>query len=246
MGGSSHVFIICSPRARVGKTLAARLIAEYYAAYSRPIIAYDLEPFEPALAEFLPSLATRASLSDTRGQMALFDQLIMDDDRVKVLDLGQLALEKFFSVAFDIDFAGEARRRGISAVVMYVADQTTVAQRTYSALRDRFPEFDFVPIYNDSIARGSELRRHYPALGSGLSPLQIPLLSANVRAAIDRRPFSLADARHLPPMHLPQLQRDELQAFVKRMFRELRELDVALLMKNIKSTLTYRLSDTGT
>ena len=39
MSGSSHIFIICSPRARVGKTLAARLVAEFYAASARPVVA---------------------------------------------------------------------------------------------------------------------------------------------------------------------------------------------------------------
>src|SRR3954453_2591824 len=76
MSGSRHIFIVCSPRANVGKTLVARLIAEFYDASARPVSAFDLEPFEPALAEFLPALATRQSLTDTRSQTALFDRWI--------------------------------------------------------------------------------------------------------------------------------------------------------------------------
>jgi hypothetical protein len=245
MSGSTHVFIVCSPRARVGKTLAARLITEFYHASARPVAAFDLEPFEPMLAEFLPKLARHMSLNDTRGQMALFDQLVLDDDTAKVIDLGHLALEKFFSVAFDIGFAAEARRRGISALLMYVADQTTTAQNTYSALREKFPDFGFVPVHNDAIARGYELRKHFPALASGVAPLHIPQLSSGLRSVLDRRPFSFAEAQRMPPAQLTQVQRDELEGFIKRTFRELREMELALLMKNLKTSLTDRLRDTG-
>src|SRR4051812_45448085 len=138
MSGSTHIFIVCSPRANVGKTLVARLIAEFYDASARPVSAFDLEPFEPALAEFLPALATRQSLNDTRSQMALFDRLILDDDAAKVIDLGHLALEKFFTIAADIDFARETRRRGIAAVVTFVADQAAITRQTYAALRQKF------------------------------------------------------------------------------------------------------------
>jgi hypothetical protein len=236
MSGSTHVFIVCSPRARVGKTLVARLIAEFYLASDRPVSAFDLEPFEPALVEFLPAIASRVSLADTRGQMALFDRLILDDDKAKVIDLGHLALEKFFSVAFDIGFAAEARKKGISALVMYVADQTTTALSTFNALRDKFPDFGFVPVLNDAIARGPELRRQFPASAGGVAPLHIPQLSASLRTVIDRRAFSFAEARRKPPQLAPAL-RDELEGFVKRLFRELREIELALLMKNLNSTL---------
>ena len=238
MSGSTHVFIVCSPRAGVGKTLVARLIAEFYRASERSVVAFDLEPFEPALVEFLPELTTRVSLSETRGQMALFDQLIVNDGQTKVIDLGHLALESFFALAADLGFLAEAGKKGITALVTYVADETTIARNTYLALRDRFPDLGFVPVHNDAVARGLELRRHFPALASGLPPLHIPQLSAGLRAVIDKRPFSFIQAQHFPPDRLTPDQRDEMESLMKRVFRALRETEIGLLMKNLNSKLT--------
>jgi hypothetical protein len=238
MSSSTHVFIVCSPRPRVGKTLVARLIADFYQVNKRPVAAFDLDPFDPVLVEFLPGITTRVSLSDIRGEMALFDKLIVDDGIAKVIDLGQLAFEKFFTVAFDIDFAAEARRRGIAALVTYVADQTTVGLNTYSILRDKLPDFGYVPVHNDAIARGMDFRRQFPALSGGLAPLHVPLMSSSLRTIVDQRPFSFAQAHE---KRLPQLahhgMQDELDAFMKRIFRELREAELTLLMQNLKTTL---------
>jgi hypothetical protein len=233
----THVFIVCSPRGRVGKTLVARLVAEFYHANKRPVAAFDLEPFEPRLIEFLPEMTTRVSLADIRGEMALFDRLILDDGVAKVIDLGQLAFEKFFTVAHDIDFAAEARKRGISALVTYVADQTTIGLNTYLILRDKFPEFSFLPVHNDAIARGMDFRRQFPALSGGLAPLHIPLLSASLRTTVDQHGFLFNEMRHLPPRDMHRSVRDELESFVKRVFRELRECELTLLMRNLNTSL---------
>jgi len=234
MSGSTHVFIVCSPRPRVGKTLVARLIAEFYRVSERPVAGFDLEPFEPAFVEFLPGLVQRISLNDTRGQMALFDRLVMDDDTAKVIDLGHLALEKFFTVASQIGLGHEVRRRGISAMVAYVADQANATLNTYSVLRARFPELGFVPVYNDGIARGIELRRHFPASAGGVAPLGIPQLSPSLRSYVDSRPFSFVDRRRMLPT---DGMREELDGFTKRVFRQLREMELTLLMSNLKSSL---------
>ncbi len=241
MSGSTHVFIVSSPRPRAGKTLVARLITEFHHASARPVAAFDLEPFEPGLVQFLPALATRVSLSDTRGEMALFDRLVLDDGHVKVVDLSHLVLEKFFTVAFDIGFAAEAQRRGISAVVMYVADQTAIALGTYRILREKLPTLAFAPIYNDGIARGPDLRRQFTASAGSVAPLHIPQLSSPLRAVIDRPPFSFEETRRRPPMQLAPNLRDELESFVKRVFRELREAELALLMNNLKVTLAEQI-----
>ena len=61
------------------------------------------------------------------------------------------------------------------------------------------------------------------------------------RSVIDQRPFSLADSRWLAPTKLADNQREELANFVKRVFRDLREAELSLLMQNLKSSLTAEL-----
>ena len=80
MARRTPVFIACSPRPRVGKTLLARLLTEFYRAEGRPVAAFDVNPNEFMLVDYLPRYTAVASIGDTLGQMALFDELITPDE----------------------------------------------------------------------------------------------------------------------------------------------------------------------
>ena len=82
------VFIVTSSRPRVGKTLVARALTEYFCGQSRPVAAFDVNPGEFKLIDHLPAYTAAASIGDTRGEMALFDQLVAEDEVPKVVDLG--------------------------------------------------------------------------------------------------------------------------------------------------------------
>ena len=98
MPRSKSIYIVCSPRQRVGKTLIARVLTEFILADGRSAVAFDLNPNNAALYSFLPRYAALADLSTTRGQMALFDELISEDEVTKVIDLGDECFEKFFTL----------------------------------------------------------------------------------------------------------------------------------------------------
>ncbi len=105
------IYIVCSPRQRVGKTLVARALTEFILADGRAAIAFDLNPNNTALYGFLPRNTARADLDTTRGQMALFDELIAEDEVVKVIDLGDQVFDKFFTLLRQL----VARRGGEAA-----------------------------------------------------------------------------------------------------------------------------------
>ena len=75
------LYIVDSPRPRVGKTLLARLLIEFFYASDRALIGYDLNPREPALAGRFPHLVWPVDITETLGQMELFDRLIADNSR---------------------------------------------------------------------------------------------------------------------------------------------------------------------
>ena len=89
---------------------------------SRPVAAFDVNPDEFTLVDHLPAYTAAASLDDTRGEMALFDQLVAEDQVPKVVDLGHALFDRFFTVMQEIDFAAEARRRAVAPMVLFVAD----------------------------------------------------------------------------------------------------------------------------
>ena len=88
MSFRSSITIIASPRPRVGKTLLARLLADFHRHEGRAVATFDLNAGDKTLEHFLPEQTTTASIRDINGQIALFDRLVADENTTKVVDLG--------------------------------------------------------------------------------------------------------------------------------------------------------------
>ncbi len=185
------VFIVTSSRPRVGKTLVARALTEYFCAQSRPVQAFDVNPDEFKLIDHLPAYTAAASINDTRGEMALFDQLVLGDEVPKVVDLGHLLFDRFFAVMQQIDFAAEARRRAVAPMVLFLADPDERARQGYAMLWDRFPESAAGAGVQRARARRSRaVAPTFPPTRLGGEPIDIPALTPVVRSVVDRRNFS--------------------------------------------------------
>ena len=126
------LYIVASPHQRVGKTLIARLLIDFFHTSGRAVEGYDLHPREPALAERFPHLVWPIDVGCTRGQMQLFDRLLEDDSTTKVIDLGCDFFDQFFAVMQEISFVTEARQRSIEPIVLFVTDPETATIRTYA------------------------------------------------------------------------------------------------------------------
>ena len=102
MPQQAPLYIVASPRPRVGKTLIARLLIEFFRSSGRALVGYDLDPREPTFAGYFPDLVATMNIADTPGQMALFDRLIAGGPRTTVIDLGYGLFEQFFDVMTEI------------------------------------------------------------------------------------------------------------------------------------------------
>jgi hypothetical protein len=228
------VFIVTSSRPRVGKTLIARALTEYFCAQSRPVAAFDVNPDELTLIEYLPAYTAAASLSDTRGEMGLFDQLVLDDEVPKVVDLGYQPFDRFFAVMQQIDFDAEARRRAIAPMVLFIADPDKRARQGYTMLVDRFPELPLVPLFNEYVPQLSRYRANFPPTRRGGEPIVIPALTPVVRSVVDRPNFSFVS--------FVQNSTDttsELYQWISRVFISFRELEVRLLLGGMTPQLKH-------
>src|ERR1700734_2426785 len=148
------VYIVCSPRPLVGKTLVARLLSEFLLLKSGEVAAFDVNLKEPSLLEYLPDITETAEVDNTFGKMALMDRVIVDDGVSKVIDLGFHAFDEFFKMSEEIGFMKEAARRGVAPVILFVADTDRVSARSYPMLRQQIPATSLVTIDNEYIVRG--------------------------------------------------------------------------------------------
>jgi hypothetical protein len=233
MPRATPILIVTSSRPRVGKTLIARVLVEYFRAQRQPVAAFDVNPDEFALVDYLPGYTAAASLSDVRGEMALFDQLVADDNVPKVVDVGHVMFERFFALMQQIDFLAEAQRRALAPMVLFVADPDDRAKQGYAALSARFPGLALVPVLNEAVPVVARYRESFPPTrGGGGQSILLPALSDVLRSIIDRRTFSFIEyiAKTTDPTA-------ELYEWTRRVFIVMRELELRLLVQERRPPL---------
>ncbi|MBB5046681.1 hypothetical protein HNR60_001429 [Rhodopseudomonas rhenobacensis] len=179
------VYIICSPRPFVGKTLIARLLTEFLALQRGDVAAFDVNLKEPSLLDYLPRLTETANVDDTFGKMALMDRLIMEDGVAKVVDLGFHAFDEFFKMSEEIGYLKEAARRQVSPQILFVADTDRGSLRGYDMLQAQIPPRALVTVANDYALRGE-----LPEVYARGRVLPIDALPTFLKTYIDRLNFS--------------------------------------------------------
>jgi hypothetical protein len=232
MSARTPVYVICSPFDRVGKTLVARLLAEFFTADDRYVEAFDLNADAPSLIDYLPGCTAAATIDDTPGQMALFDRLVTGDGAAKIVDLGHAVFERFFTVLAQVDFVSEAARRNVQIIVMFVASPEPASIKAYATLQRWLPGLTLVPIHNEALVRGPQ-RGRFPTGGAGL-PLRLPLLAPTLARVVGAPEFSFAEFRagKIPAEARPY--RFELESWLRRAWVEFRELELRLLLASLR------------
>jgi hypothetical protein len=215
------VFIICSPRPLVGKTLIARLLCEFLLLKDGKVQAFDVNLKEPSLLDFLPDITETAEIDDTFGKMALMDRLIIHDGTPKVIDLGFHAFDEFFQMTEEIGFMKEAVRRNIAPVILFVADTDRVSARSYPTLERQIPPTALVTVDNEYVVRG-ELP---PAFARG-KILHIAALPNFLRTYVDRLSFSFSDY-----LRQEKDSSTELHQWIRRNYLSFRELELSLILQ---------------
>jgi hypothetical protein len=215
------VYIICSPRPLVGKTLVARLLCEFLLLKHGTVAAFDINLKEPSLLEYLPGITETAEIDDTFGKMALMDRLIINDGTAKVIDLGFHAFDEFFKMTEEIGFLKEAARRGIAPIILFVADTDRASARSYPVLQQQIPANALVTVDNEYVVRGE-----LPAAMSHGRVIHIAALPVFLKTYISRVGFSFTDY-----LRNEKDSSTELHQWVRKNYFSFRELELSLILQ---------------
>jgi hypothetical protein len=218
---NTPVYIICSPRPLVGKTLIARLLSEFLLLKHGAVAAFDINLKEPSLLEYLPGITETAEVDDTFGKMALMDRLIVNDGIAKVIDLGFHAFDEFFKMSEEIGFMKEAARRGVSPVILFVADTDRASARSYAMLQQQIPATAMVTIDNEYVLRGE-----LPSAFANGRILRIAALPVFLKTYIDRLTFSFTDY-----LRSETDSSTELHQWIRKNYFSFRELELNLILQ---------------
>jgi hypothetical protein len=212
------VYIICSPRPQVGKTLLARLLSEFLLLKNGTVVSFDINLKEPSLLEYLPRITETADVMDTYGKMQLMDRLIVNDGIAKVVDLGFHAFDEFFKMVEEIGFIKEAARRGVAPVILFLADTDRNSARGHETLRTQIPSSALVTVDNEYVVRGE-----LPEAMAGGRLLPITALPPFLKTYIDRLSFSFTDY-----VRQEKDSSTELHQWIRRNYLSLRDLELKL------------------
>jgi hypothetical protein len=215
------VYIICSPRPLVGKTLTARLLSEFLLLKNGAVISFDINLKEPSLLEYLPKTTETADVDNTFGKMQLMDRLIVDDGVAKVIDLGFHAFDEFFKMSDEIGFLKEAARRRVAPVILFMADTDRLSARGHEVLRQQIPRANLVTVDNEWVVRGE-----LPEAMSHGRLLHIRALPSFLKTYIDRLTFSFTDY-----LRNEKDSSTELHQWVRRNYLSFRELELSLILQ---------------
>src|SRR6202035_2019848 len=218
---TTPVYIICSPRPLVGKTLIARLLSEFLLLKNGTVASFDINLKEPSLLEYLPRITETAEVDDTFGKMRLMDRLIVNDGIAKVIDLGFHAFDEFFKMSEEIGFMKEAARRGVAPVILFVADTDRVSARAFPMLQEQVPANCLVTVDNEHVVRG-ELP---PAMAEGRI-LRIAALPVFLKTYVDRLNFSFTGY-----LRSEKDSSTELHQWIRKNYFSFRELELKLILQ---------------
>ena len=230
---TTPLYVVCSPRRGVGKTLLSRLLIEFHDLDDRPVAAFDLAEEGPQLADFMPDRTTIADINDISGQMAFFDSLIPDSNAIKVIDLGHRIFRNFFIIVQKIGFFEEARRHGIEPLLLFMVDPDPKSAEAYSTLQRRFKNVPLLPVRNHAITKGMPYRDAFPNGGAVPVSPEIPVLGPSLKALVEQQSFSFAQFWRKALERFPARLDNELRPWMERVFFQFRQIDICLTREDI-------------
>src|SRR5262249_2052810 len=128
--------------------------------------------------------------------------------------------------------AGEAQRRSIKPIVLFVAVPDEPSAGAYAILHEQFPSFGFVPVENDYVTQGEDVSGAFACGLAGVASLRLPELSPELQDFVAQRPCSFAELHQDAEQALAPELWNELDQWLRQCFRQLRDLDLALQMRD--------------
>jgi len=230
MKNRTLVFIVCSPTGRVGKTVAARLLGDYFLLSGRTFVGFDTDTHEPSFAARFPQEVVVSDLNTIQGQMALIDPLLVPDGVPKIVDLWHRSLEGFFTLLDHTGFIAEARRLAIEPVLLYLADGSPRSVETAGHLAARYPDLQVVLVNNEGTAPGLEEREEFDRYPTGRS-FKIAALDPVLRQTIEEPGFSLSRFMLMPPANMSIVVRAGLREWLWRVFSQFKSFELRMTLE---------------
>jgi hypothetical protein len=228
-GVSASFHLVCSDAPRNGKTLYARLLADYLVLCERVPLIFDAALGEGGIFRYFLLRTRQVDLSAASGQMAVFDRALERPLKDCVVDLPAHRLRETARVMRDIDFAAAARERGLGVVVHFLADRALGSLIAGRGVRSEIDPNRLIIVRNEAIVPKfiePVARRRYDELARE-GEVIIPALDPRIMTAVEEEAFSFSGFAQEIGRKVPYFTREEITPFLARVYRQFDELALA-------------------
>jgi hypothetical protein len=230
MKNRTFIYIIFSPRGRVGKTMTARLLADYFLLTGRSFVGFDTDPRESEFAWRFPDQAIVADLSTVRGCMTLIDPLLVNDDVPKVVDLWHRSTDDFFNLLEDTQFLAEARRVSVQPIMFFLTDPSERTAMIAASLAKLYPDITMIGVNNEGAAPLGETALDLLASYPTSRTFKIDALDPTLRQAIEPQSFSLSRFMSAPPADMSIVVRSGLKAWLGPILSQYGSFELSMIL----------------
>ncbi len=238
MSMNGRLLIVCSDRARNGKTLLARLLADWLLLHESSVFLVDLDAPAFPLAVRYPDTSLAVDFSATIGRVATFDAIMAQTTINCVVDVPARYFDAFIDELDRLDLFAETAKAGMETIVHYVVDRERDSlehARALHAVADR-DGARFVPVRNAAIGDALKDERstglYVDLMKEG--EVFLPKFSEEALSWMETANFSFVDflqGRLRTPSSLLDF---ELQDAVNGVFEQFERLRLRLDMAGLK------------
>ena len=194
MTRKAGLHIICSDRARNGKTLLARLLADWLVLTGEAPLAVDHDLPASPFAGRTAAAARRVDFTRTPERVALFDAVIAAPGRAVVVDVPAPLLDRWIEEATTVGFLEAAAEQGPVPQFLHVIDRDRASLDAARRLAARVAPAMVWPVRNRAIGdclEEADAAAVYLDLGRG-GEIVLPALSADALAFVETPGFTFA------------------------------------------------------
>ena len=220
----SKIHFIGGEKGGIGKSVLARLLAQYHIDRKLPFTAFDSDRSHGALLRFYSDFSHAVDLSDFSSADQIMEAALQEDRDI-LIDLAAQTALPLHNWIVQNDLLTLAEEEGITVTFWHVLDDGADGISLLDALFARYGDAaDYVVVKN--LGRGKDFSAyeasttHARAISLGALSLSMPELNASTMRKIDHASTSLWAATQISSAGLGLMDRQRVKVWIQSAYAE--------------------------